>query len=119
MQIDGYFNDRDEPILRLELGFLAIEVMVDTGFGGSLIIPGNIANQLDLKFEGPEEFQTLTGEMFLADAYSMRMDWLGKSIRVSIATSKEVNLSLLGNHLLKDCRLTIDYGYRTVTIRES
>ena len=119
MQIDGYFNDRDEPIVRLDMGFFSIEVMVDTGFGGSLIIPGNIANQLDLKFEGPEEFQSVTGEMFLADAYSMRMDWLGKSIRVPVATSKEVNLSLLGSHLLKDCRLTIDYGYRTVTIRES
>lgn len=119
MQIEGYFNERDEPVVLLDVGSLSIEVLVDTGFGGSLILPGNIANQLDLKFEGPEEFQSVTGEMFLADAFSMRMDWLGRSIRVPVATSKEVNLSLLGSHLLKDCRLTIDYGRHTVTIIES
>lgn len=119
MQIDGYFNERDEPVVLLDVGPLSIEVLVDTGFGGSLIIPGNVASQLDLKFEGPEEFQSVTGEMFLADAFSMSMDWLGRSIRVPVATSKEVNLSLLGSHLLKDCRLTIDYGHCIVTIVES
>ena len=119
MQLNGYFNERNEPVVTLKLGSLSIEVLVDTGFGGSLIIPGNIAHQLNLKFEGPEEFQSVTGEIFLADAYSIRMDWLGRSIRVPVATSKAVNLSLLGSHMLKDCRLAIDYLHRTVTIRES
>jgi clan AA aspartic protease len=117
--MNGYFNERDEPVVTLDVGSLSIEVLVDTGFGGSLIIPGNIAHQLDLEFVGPEEFRSVTGETFLADAFSIRMDWLGKSIRVPVATSKEVNLSLLGSHLLRDCRLTIDYRYRTVTIVES
>lgn len=119
MQLEGYFNERNEPVVTLNIGSLSIEVLVDTGFGGSLIIPGNIAHQLDMKFEGPEEFQSVTGEVFLADAYSLGMDWLGGSIRVPVATSKEVNLSLLGNHMLKDCRLAIDYRHRTVTITKS
>jgi predicted aspartyl protease len=80
--MEGYFNERDEPVVLLDVGSLSIEVLVDTGFGGSLIIPGNIASQLDLKFEGPEEFQSVTGKVFLADAFSMSMDWLGRSIRV-------------------------------------
>jgi clan AA aspartic protease len=119
MQLDGYFNQRDEPVVTLNIGSLSIEVLVDTGFGGSLFIPGRIANRLDKKFEGPEEFQSVTGEVFLADAYSTSMDWLGRSIRVPVATSKEVNLSILGSQLLKGCCLTIDYRRRTVTIRES
>jgi clan AA aspartic protease len=114
--MEGYFNERDEPVVLLDMGPLSIEVLVDTGFAGSLIIPGNIADQLDLQFEGPEEFQSVTGEIFLADAFSMKMDWLGRSIRVPVATSQEVNLSLLGGHLLKGCCLTVDYGNRTVTI---
>lgn len=119
MQIEGYFNKHEEPVVSLNIGLLSIEMLVDTGFSGSLIVPGHIAHQLDKKFEGPEEFQSVTGEVFLADAYSIRIDWLGKNIRVPVATSKEVNLSLLGSHLLKDCRLTIDYGRRTVTIVQS
>ena len=120
MQMDGYFNVRDEPVIGLDVGSSQIEFLVDTGFNGGLIIPEQMAEGLDIKYDrGLEEFQSVTGEMFLADAYSMRMDWLGKSIRVPVATSKEVNLSLLGSHLLKGCCLTIDYGNRTVTIIKS
>ena len=81
MQMDGYFNARDEPVVRLDVGSLSVEVLVDTGFDGSLIIPRQYCQQLDLKFEGPEEFQSVTGEVFLASACSMRVDWLGRSIR--------------------------------------
>jgi clan AA aspartic protease len=116
MQIDGYFNLNDEPVVALDLGSSRIEVLVDTGFNGSLIVPSQIANRLDLKFEGPEEFQSVTGEMFLADAYSVEVDWIGKRIRVAVAASKHVNEAILGGHMLKDCRLTIDYGRRTVTV---
>jgi len=66
MQIDGYFNLGDEPVIKLEVGPSLIEVLVDTGFSGSLIVPSEIANRLDLKLEGPEEFQTASGEMVLA-----------------------------------------------------
>jgi clan AA aspartic protease len=116
MQVEGYFNARDEPVISLQVGSLSIEVLVDTGFNGSLLIPGHVANQLDLRFEGPEEFQSVTGEVFLADAYSMEIDWLGTRITVPIATSREVSEALIGSHMLKDCRLTIDYKERSVIV---
>jgi clan AA aspartic protease len=119
MQIDGYFNVNDELVVELDLGSSRIEVLVDTGFNGSLIVPSQIANRLDLKFEGPEEFQSVTGEMFLADAYSVEADWIGRRIRVAVAASKHVNEAILGGHMLKDCRLTIDYGHRIFTITGS
>ena len=121
MQIDGHFNVSDEPVIEIDLGSSHIEVLVDTGFNGSLIIPTHKFNQLRpiFKFEGPEEFHSVTGEMFLADAYSTEIDWLGKRTRVAVATCREVDEAILGSYLLKDCRLTIDYGHRTVTIAES
>jgi len=57
--------------------------------------------------------------MFLADAYSVEVDWIGKRIRVAVAASKYVNEAILGGHMLKDCRLTIDYGHSIVTITGS
>lgn len=120
MQIDGYFNARDEPVITLDVGLSHIEVLVDTGFNGSLIVPGQLAKGLDLKFErGFEEFYSVTGDMFLATPCSMEISWLGQEIRVPVATSEEVNEALLGSHMLKGCRLTIDYGNRTVTIIKS
>jgi clan AA aspartic protease len=121
MQIDGYFNVSQEPVIEIDAGSSSIVVLVDTGFNGSLIIPTGRFGQLrhDLSFEGPEEFNSVTGETFLADAYSMKINWLGKPIRVSVAICKEADEAILGSHMLKDCRLTIDYGHRTVTIVES
>lgn len=116
MQIDGYFNLSDEPVVELGVGSSPLELLVDTGFNGSLIIPSQIANRLELRFEGPEEFQSVTGEVFLADAYSVEVDWLGDKIRVAVAASKHVKEAILGGQMLKHCCLTIDYGNRTVTV---
>ena len=61
----------------------------------------------------------MTGEVFLADAYSVEVDWFGDRIRVAVAASRHVNEAILGGHMLKDCRLMIDYGNRTVMIEAS
>lgn len=119
MQIYGYFNLSDEPTVELGIGSSRLELLVDTGFNGTMIIPSQIANRLDLRFEGPEEFQSVTGEVFLADAYSAEVDWFGDRVRVAVAASRHVNEAILGGHMLKDCRLMIDYGNRTVMIEGS
>ena len=120
MQIDGYFNARNEPVIRLDVGSSSIEVLVDTGFNGSLIIPDQLAEGLDIKYDrGLEELYSVTGEMFLASGCSMEISWLGQRIRVPVATCAQVSEAILGGQMLKDCLLTIDYTNRTVTIVES
>jgi clan AA aspartic protease len=117
MQIDGYFNVRDEPVITLDVGLSHIEVLVDTGFNGGLIIPDQMAEGLDIKYDrGLEELYSVTGEMFLASGCSMEIGWLGQRIRVPVATSAQVSEAILGGQMLKNCRLIIDYGQRTVTI---
>jgi clan AA aspartic protease len=117
MQIDGYFNMRGEPVIRLDVGSSRIEVLVDTGFNGGLIIPDQLAKELDLTYDrGLEEFCTATGATFLASGCSMEISWFGQAIRVPVATSEEITEAILGGNMLKDCRLTIDYGRRTVTV---
>lgn len=93
--------------------------MIDTGFDGGLIIPSQIADYLTLKYEGTEVFYSVTGEVIVAKAYSTEMGWLGKMLRVPIVVNSRINEAILGNQMLKNCRLTIDYGHRTVTIVES
>ena len=120
MKMDGYFNPRGEPVIRLDAGSSSIEVLVDTGSNAGLLIPDQMAEGLDIKRNrGLEELYTATGEMFLASSCSMEIRWLGKRVRVPVATCAEVNEAILGGQMLKDCCLTIDYGRRTVTIVES
>jgi clan AA aspartic protease len=114
MRIDGYFNSRNEPVVKLDVGSLSIEMLVDTGFDGSLILPGDLAEKMDLEFEGNEEFCSVTGAPFDVSTCVMEIDWLGKTIRVPLAKTSSVTEALLGSHMLKNCRLTIDYGNRTV-----
>jgi clan AA aspartic protease len=116
MQIDGYFNANDEPAIRLDLGAGAIEILVDTGCVGGLILPTSLAKGLALHTEGIEKFYTATGQPFIAFTYSLEIVWFGRRTKVPVAVSPDVRETLLGGDMLKNCRLTIDYYDRTVTI---
>jgi clan AA aspartic protease len=116
MRIEGYFNQNDEPVIQLDLVTTSIEVLVDTGFAGSLIVPQELATDLRMSFEGFEEFYTATGHVFVAAAYSVEANWFGKLIKVPLATSADLKEGLLGTQMLKGCRLVVDYRNRTVTI---
>jgi clan AA aspartic protease len=120
MQIDGYFNSVGEPAVRLDLGSSGIEVLIDTGFNGHLIISDQIAEGLDVKYDrGLEEFYSVTGEIILASGCSLEIHWLGERITVPVAMCSQIGEAILGGQMLKDCRLTIDYAHGAVSIAQS
>ena len=47
MRVHGYFNENDEPALKLNLISKSIEVLIDTGFAGSLVVPQTLSNGRD------------------------------------------------------------------------
>jgi len=96
MRADGYFNANDEPAIQLDLGAGAIEILVDTGCAGGLILPSSLASGLALHTEGLEKFYTATGQPFIALTYSLEIDWLGQRTKVPVAISPEVTEALLG-----------------------
>ena len=118
MRIDGYFNANDEPAITLNLISSSLEVLVDTGFAGSLILPAHLSTGLALQFRGFDEFFTVTGDLLVAPAYSAEVNWLGRRVKVPVAISPDVKEALLGSQMLKKCILTIDYANRTVTITQ-
>ena len=122
MQIDGYFNFLDEPVIKLDVGSSQIEFLVDTGFSGGLIIPEQLAKGLDIIYARElEEFSSVTGEPILMPLGSMMIIWFGQATRVPVSVSpkEKINEAILGGNMLKDCRLIIDYVKRTVTIMAS
>lgn len=119
MHLTGYFNEFSEPALQLDLFSKSLEVLIDTGFAGGLIVPQDAATGLTLHFEGFEEFYTVTGHTFVAPSFSVDLNWFGEQTRVPVATSAEVGEALLGAQMLRDCRLTIDYPSRSVRIERA
>lgn len=117
MQLDGYFNAQGEPAIQLNLGAGNLEVLIDTGFAGWLIVPTSYAiGPRDHQFEGFGEFCTATGEIFAASIHFLEIDWLNQPTRVEVAVSPNVVEAALGGQMLSDCLLSIDYYNRTVTI---
>lgn len=119
IQIDGYFNASNEPSVKLAVGSLTLELLVDTGFDGTLIVPGHVANHLALRYEGLQDLSTATEERIVAKAYSIEVGWFGKTVRVPVLVDPKLNQAILGGQMLEACRLTIDYRIRLVTIAES
>lgn len=118
--MDGYLNANDEPIISLTVGSRKIEVLIDTGFDGDLIIPEELAKDLDIQYyRGLKEFLSATGNPFLASTGSMEISWLGLRTWMPVAISSEIHEAILGGSMLRNCCLTIDYGRRTVVIAES
>jgi clan AA aspartic protease len=116
---EGYFNQNGEPVVNLDLISASVEALIDTGFFGSLIVTRMMASDLDLQFEGVEEFYTVTGEMFTAPSYFTKIRWFGEEVKMPIAISDEISEALLGTRMLQGCRLTIDYAERAVIIEKA
>lgn len=120
MPMDGYFNENNEPVIRLNVGSRQIEFLVDTGFTGNLIIPERLAKGLDIEYDlGLEEFCSVTGEVFPASSGSIVISWFGQRVKMTVGSSAQVSEAILGGHMLRDCCLTIDYGRRALLIAKS
>jgi|GEM_PF-1270061 len=116
MQLDGYFNATGEPAIQLDLGFGQVEILIDTGFSGWLIVPTDFAIDLADAFEGFQSFLTATGQTFTASVYFVEIDWFNERIEVPVAVSQQITAALLGSQMLSDCLLSIDYYNRTVRV---
>jgi clan AA aspartic protease len=102
MRMDGYFNATGEPVINLTVDSIEIEVLVDTGFDGDLIIPEEMAKELVIEYDrGLKEFLSATGKPFLVSTGSMEISWLGTRTRMPVSISSEINEALLGGHMLR------------------
>jgi predicted aspartyl protease len=98
--------------LRLLAG-VEVEVLIDTGFEGGLVLPESLVYELGLPIIGHEVFGMVgdvTGEGSLAEC---EVEWLGQVQTVEIVTSEDY---LLGTDLLADAVLNIDYKHGRFTI---
>ena len=118
----GYFNDAGQPRITVFLfgnrGETTIDALIDTGFDGALCVPTPIAIPLGLELYGDQYYELADGTISQGLTYQAIVHLGEETRRIEISLTESED-ALLGSELLDGYVLEINYGNRTVEIRES
>jgi clan AA aspartic protease len=95
-----------------------IEVWVDTGFTGELVMSAKTVEKLGLDLSGSVDAILADGSQITLSTYSSFIDWFGKSQPIEIIAN-DGDFPLLGVGLLLGLELRIDYGTSEIEIQPS
>ena len=116
--VNGWVDDDLSALVEVELTNGARFVCeVDTGFHGSLMLPVAWVQDAQLQLAGQEFWKGADGREFKSETAVAEVSWLGDEFLAEIVVS-DAGFALLGNEMLIDAALHIDYAGRTVTIEK-
>jgi clan AA aspartic protease len=104
-------------VVRGPYGHETVTAYIDTGFAGSLALPGPLLARLGTKPTGQVPIRLANGRTSLAYAHWVQLDWVDGPRRC-IALETALDDCLVGRTLLDGHRLEIDFGTaKTVEVR--
>ena len=106
MEIVGSIRDHI-PLISISFYGADLEVCVDTGFNGALLIPQHLAERYKLKYVSDMLVMTAAGEQGDVFAYEAELSWLGRHFLVDVLAMEECS-ALLGMQLLHETRLEME-----------
>jgi clan AA aspartic protease len=108
MKLEGAFDAHLAPHLRLDTAQrLTLDVVVDTGFNGELVLPHKLIRRLKWPLKGQVRVELADGSLVRTDVYEGRLLWFGQERVVTVyATASEDGL--LGTQMLMGCTLFLD-----------
>lgn len=92
-----------------------VEVWVDTGFTGDIVLPTSQIKQLGLRESSVVQTAMADGREASLDSFVAWVDWFGELEKVEVIASSGQNI-LLGVRLLLGHCLTVDYGTLRMTL---
>lgn len=95
------------PAIKLLIEKEEIEVIIDTGFNGHLMLPENTINKLNLKQIGISDYSTASGEEKLTKVYKAKINFFDKEIEIPIL-STNAEYSLVGMELFHEHKIVIE-----------
>ena len=96
----------DVAVAGVNLDFKTVAAVVDTGFTGALALPSEIIQELGLTERGQRFVQLAYGQHGLR-VYGAVVSWFGQPRAVPVHETDDK--PLVGNMLLTNCRLMIDF----------
>jgi clan AA aspartic protease len=94
---------------------LELEIWIDTGFTGELVLPSNHVASLGLPLGPAVKAALADGSEIQLDAYTCLIDWFGEWKRIEVVANQG-RFPLLGFGLLRGRVLHIDYAANSLEI---
>lgn len=111
----GSVNPFGEPFLNLEIAGQDWVAIIDTGFNGDLELPEGLRSQVNARAKGKVLSLLAGGQQVVEEVFLVDFPFDGQTI-IAEATFVTGKTLLLGTHLLRGYRLTIDFPARTVSL---
>lgn len=115
--MNGFFRFGN-PIIELHIEGRKIEMLLDTGFNGHIMLPQAIINELALDQMGVSDYITASGDDRLTNVYKGKIIFLDSEIEIPIL-STNADFSLAGMELFHDCKIAIERAKNIVKIDRS
>ena len=117
----GYVDDSGRAILPIEIiggqgkANLAIDVWVDTGFTGDLVVPQSLIDQLEFPISGSVDGILADGSETVLKTYHCQIKWFGRDRDLEVIANNG-EFPLLGVGLLLAKELRVDYTNLSVSL---
>ena len=107
MEIEGWFKDGNPMIgIKLHGSEKPINVLVDSGFNGELMLTKENIKKLALTNIGDDEFITASGDVIQTTVYMSLIKWFGTTRKIAVLSTSG-NTNLIGMELLHFYKLEI------------
>ena len=113
--IQGAVSSDGVPVITLSIGGRAWIAVIDTGFNGDLELPEGLHESLDSRYVGRVTSALAAGQAIEEDVYRVSFPFDGQIVRAEATFVLGTHL-LIGTHLLRDYRLTVDFVRKTVEL---
>jgi clan AA aspartic protease len=120
----GYVDDAGRALLEIEIlgddqqSPRSIEVWIDTGFTGELVLPQSVVESLGLAPSGTIDGVLADGTQTVLTTYHCEIKWFGVQRSLEVIANSGSN-PLLGVGLLLAKELRIDYTNLTLSLTTS
>jgi len=119
--MNGSIDENGRALLNVEVrpsptsDAVAIEVWVDTGFTGELVLPQKTIDSLNLDRSGSADAILADGSQIELDTYTCFVNWFGRERRLEVVAN-DGDYPLLGVGLLLGLELCVNYHTRELTL---
>ena len=113
----GFFRFGN-PIIELPVEGRKIQLLLDTGFNGHIMLPASIINELALDQIGVSDYLTASGDDRLTKVYIAKIEFFDEKIEVPIL-STDADFALAGMELFHNCKIVIERSKDIVEVTKT
>lgn len=106
------------PMVELIVNGKKVELLLDTGFNGHLMLPEKLIRKLNLEKIGSSDYTTASGEGRETEVYKARIIFFDEEIEVPIL-STESEFALAGIEMFHNCKIIIERHSQTLEINKT